>query len=142
MTTCKGSVLLFSNTVLLAVLTGQGSAAAQQDPLGLIAPGLTAQALCPLVKSDPRLSSMPLQPAPFGPTIRARMLLPRMPCNGRAVVAANAGGCINEVFEGVNQAIIKGGFKVSLSLARPWHWASRRELLRRVVRCWQRLRRL
>jgi hypothetical protein len=31
---------------------------------------------------------------------------------GAAVGAANSNGCINEVFEGVNQAIIMGGFKV------------------------------
>ncbi|KAF6261812.1 hypothetical protein COO60DRAFT_724204 [Scenedesmus sp. NREL 46B-D3] len=113
MTPFKGWALLFSATVLLA--TCLQPAAAQQDPLGLIAPGLTAEALCPLVKSNPTAVINAIATGAIKAYDQGKdAIAAYASAMGAAVVAANSNGCINEVFEGVNQAIIKGGYKVEV----------------------------
>jgi hypothetical protein len=79
----------------------------------MIAPGLTAQTLCPLVKSQPQVAINAIASG----AIRAydqgsEAIAAYAGAMGAAIGAANSNGCINEVFEGVNQAIILGGFKV------------------------------
>lgn len=93
--------------LLLAMAVAKASA----DPLETIAPGLTASGLCPLVNSNPQavidaIAAGASQAYDQGTRDQYAAAL------GAAVVAANDNNCINQVFEAVNQAIIKGGFKV------------------------------
>lgn len=81
------------------------------DPLELIAPGLTAAKLCPLVKSNPQavvdaIAAGASKAYDEGTKDQYAQAL------GAAVGAANDNGCINEVFDAVDQAIMKGGYKV------------------------------
>jgi hypothetical protein len=81
--------------------------------LGLIAPGLTAAGLCPLVKSNPQaVIAAVASGAARAYDQGSNAINAFAGAMGAAVGAANSNGCINEVFEGVNQAIIMGGFKV------------------------------
>lgn len=88
-----------------------------QPSLSMIAPGLTAKSLCPLVKSQPHtaigaLASGAARAYDLG---QQKAYAEAM---GAAVGAAKANGCINELFEVVNQAIIRGGYKVEVVTGR------------------------
>lgn len=88
-----------------------------QAPLSRIAPGLTAKGLCPLIKSQPQtaigaLASGAARAYDLG---QQKAYAEAM---GAAVGAASDNGCVNELFEVVNQAIIRGGYKVEVVTGR------------------------
>eukprot|EP00775_Hariotina_reticulata_P013677 gene13677-13799_t len=87
------------------------------DPLSLISPGLTAEQVCPLIKSQPdtavgALASGAARAYDLGQQYAYAQAM------GAAVGAANDNGCIDELFEVVNQAIIRGGYKVEVVTGR------------------------
>jgi hypothetical protein len=91
------------------------ASAAQQEPLELIAPGLTAKNLCPLVKSSPDIVIAAIASGAVKAYDQGSNAINAFAgAMGAAVGAASSNGCIDEVFEGVNQAIMKGGFKVEV----------------------------
>lgn len=88
-------------------------------PLELIAPGLTEAGLCPLANSNPQAvinaiaqgATAAYNKGGNAPAAYADAL-------GVAVGAAAANGCIDTVFELVNQAIMKGGYPVEVVVGR------------------------
>ena len=89
------------------------------DPLERIAPGLTASGLCPLAKTNPQAAidaiAQGSKAAYYNGQGAQNDYAQAM---GAAVGAAASNGCINEVFEIVNQAIIKGGFPTEFVVGR------------------------
>jgi hypothetical protein len=84
-----------------------------------IAPGLTASGLCPLAKNNPQAAIDAIAQGSKAAYYNGQGAQnDYAQALGAAVVAAASNGCIDDVFEIVNQAIIKGGFPTEFVVGR------------------------
>lgn len=92
---------------------------AADESLELLAPGLKASGLCPLANSNPQAVIDAIAQgsnAAYNKGQNAQVEYAK--AMGAAVGAAQANGCIDTVFELVNQAIIKGGYPTEVVVGR------------------------